>query len=170
LTGKNGKNEDKERAETGEAEADQGNRDNQEKVIKKKLVSRVVRGRDDIVIPASAIVFQDKAGGRKRRYVSLAAPTIHTTPVRCHHCLAVGHMHKYCPLRYCRLCDMYSHTAKQCFRNQGNSPKLEEMRGVAHHSTGKLKKKALQSRGHHREFKWRSKVGNRPIPFGTAGL
>jgi hypothetical protein len=45
--------------------------------------------------------------------------TLPTTPVRCHQCLAAGHTKRRCPLQYCTLCDMYSHSSKYCYRKTG---------------------------------------------------
>lgn len=128
-----------------------------------KSKSRILKGRDMVTIPHSASLFN--MGGKKRRYEALntSASIIHTNPVRCHHCLAPGHMHKYCPLRYCRLCDMYTHTAKQCFRTHvASEPHCRSGRGG-------FKKRSLVSRSHN-TFKWRSSRDEMPVPFGTAGL
>lgn len=37
-----------------------------------------------------------------------------STRVRCYLCLATGHTQRTCPLRYCKMCMMYGHNAKQC--------------------------------------------------------
>lgn len=125
---------------------------------KKTLPTRVVRGREEVRIPATAITFNGSA--QKRQYTSLATPPIHTVPVRCHHCLAAGHMHKYCPLRYCRLCDMYSHTAKQCFRN--TTPASLGSKTAVPEAT-KFGKGSSGATG----LKWRVKPGNTPVPYNT---
>jgi hypothetical protein len=89
-------------------------------VATKKATSIIIYGRDTLRLPPPV-------HGR-------APPPLHTTPIgerglepmtmRCHCCLGAGHTQRYCPLKYCRLCEMYTHTARHCFRANNSDTKF----------------------------------------------
>lgn len=69
---------------------------------------RVTRGLDQLKISESKYKTRNVSVGRRQ-----AAP-VTLCPVKCYACLSLHHTQKICPLRFCKICQVYSHTAKEC--------------------------------------------------------
>jgi hypothetical protein len=69
---------------------------------------KVTRGLDQVRISQSKYKTRNVSVGRRQ------TTPVTLCPVKCYACLSLHHTQKICPLRFCKLCEVYSHTAKEC--------------------------------------------------------
>ena len=69
---------------------------------------KVTRGLDQLKISQSKYRTRNVSVGRRQ------TTPVTLCPVKCYACLSLHHTQKICPLRFCKLCQVYSHTAKEC--------------------------------------------------------